>query len=111
VGYFDEAQPDGSWHYFGQGTEGDHDVKNPANSKLMQANCSVLLFTTRELTKAEVRSRGNYKKLFTFKGIFHVVGYTNFVPENGTRKGDKLLRFFLAPVVEQMLIVSRLSSK
>ncbi|HGN2383388.1 TPA: HNH endonuclease, partial [Pseudomonas aeruginosa] len=61
---------------------------------------SVLLFTTREPTAREVAIRGGYGKLFAFRGEFNVVGYEPFTPFDGSRSGDRLWRFRLAPVGE-----------
>jgi 5-methylcytosine-specific restriction protein A len=97
VGYSDEALPDGSWWYFGQGRSGDHMPGNPANRRLAEGLQTVLLFTTREPTAAEVRQRGNYQKLFRFQGMFNVCGHETVSPAEGTRNGDKLLRFLLVP--------------
>lgn len=100
VGYSDEALPDGTWMYFGQGTEGDQDPSGPANSKLASGGRSVLLFTTREPTAKEVAAKGNYAKLFAFRGSYNVSGIDHFVPDAGPRKGDRLLRFRLLPADE-----------
>lgn len=98
AGYSDELLPDGSWWYFGQGLVGDQTLSNPANAKLSSKLMSVLLFSTREPTSKEVLARGGYGKLFAFRGEFNVVGFENFVPTEGARKGDQLWRFRLAPV-------------
>ena len=100
VGYSDEPLPDGSWWYFGQGRTGDHLLENPANRRLAKGLHTVLLFTTREPTAAEVRHRGNYQKLFRFQGMFNACGHETVSPAQGARKGDKLLRFLLLPVGE-----------
>lgn len=106
VGYSDEALPDGTWMYFGQGTEGDQDFANPANSKLASGIRSVLLFTTREPTAKEVAASGNYAKLFVFRGSFNVSGVDHFVPEAGPRRGNRLLRFRLIPADESAGAIS-----
>jgi len=98
VGYSDEPLPDGSWWYFGQGRSGDHSLWNPANRRLAEGLHTVLLFSTREPTAAEVRERGNYQKLFRFRGMFNACGHEIVIPEEGMRKGDKLFRFLLMPV-------------
>lgn len=98
VGYFDEPLLDGSWWYFGQGRSGDHSLENQANRRLAEGLHTILLFTTREPTAAEVRQRGNYQKLFRFQGMFNACGHEAVSPLEGTRKGDKLLRFLLLPV-------------
>ncbi len=102
VGYSDEPLPDGSWWYFGQGRTGDHSPGNPANRRLADGLQTVLLFTTREPTAAEVRERGNYQKLFRFQGMFNACGHEPVVPKEGTRKGDRLLKFLLVPVTGAM---------
>lgn len=98
VGYSDELLPDGSWWYFGQGRAGDHLLENPANRRLAEGLHTVRLFTTREPTAAEVRQRGNYQKMFRFRGMFNACGHETVSPGEGARKGDKLLRFLLLPV-------------
>jgi 5-methylcytosine-specific restriction enzyme A len=99
VGYSDEPLLDGSWWYFGQGRSGDHSLANPANRRLAEGLHTVLLFSTREPTAAEVRERGNYQKLFRFRGMFNACSHETVIPKGGMRKGDKLLRFLLMPVV------------
>ena len=47
--------PDGSWIYFGQGEEGDKDPEKFSGKLLLTGECSVLLFTTRESTAAQVK--------------------------------------------------------
>lgn len=98
AGYFDEASEHGSWYYFGQGQTGDQTFRNAANAKLASGKMSVLLFTTREPTAREVADRGGYGKLFAFKGAFNVAGFEPFVPMEGRRQGDRLIRFHLVPV-------------
>jgi 5-methylcytosine-specific restriction protein A len=106
VGYSDEVLPDGTWMYFGQGTEGDQDLANPANSKLASGTRSVLLFTTREPTTKEVAASGSYAKLFVFRGSFNVSGVDYVVPEAGPRQGNRLLRFRLIPTEESARAIS-----
>ncbi|MDH4609719.1 hypothetical protein E8F12_14325 [Pseudomonas sp. BN102] len=98
AGYSDELLADGSWWYFGQGLVGDQSLTNAANAKISSGKLSVLFFTTREPTAREVAARGGYGKLFSFRGEFNVVGFEPFVPSDGSRKGDRLWRFRLAPV-------------
>lgn len=97
AGYSDQDLADGSWWYFGQGQTGDQELRTAANAKLASGKMSVLLFTTREPTAQEVRARGGYGKLFAFRGEFNVAGFEFFVPTEGRRRGDKLLRFRLVP--------------
>ncbi|TCT82373.1 HNH endonuclease signature motif containing protein [Pseudomonas sp. LP_4_YM] len=101
AGYSDERLSDGTWWYFGQGRTGDQSLSNAANSKLSSGKFSVLLFTTREPTAREVADRGTYGKLFTYCGQFNVSGFDQFVPSNGNRQGDKLLRFRLLPIGDE----------
>lgn len=98
AGYSDERLSDGTWWYFGQGRMADQSLKNTANSKLSSGQFSILLFTTRELTAREVAARGTYRKLFSYCGQFNVSGFEQFVPSEGRRQGDKLLRFRLLPI-------------
>ncbi|WP_126182948.1 HNH endonuclease [Variovorax atrisoli] len=92
----DGQQPDGSWVYVGQGTSGDQRLENSANAKLASFDRSVLLFTTREPNSREIALRG-YGKHYVFRGAFNVAGFEFFSPDSGSRKGDRLLRFFLMP--------------
>lgn len=96
AGYADGQQGDGSWIYVGQGTSGDQRIDNAANAKLAAQQRSVLLFTTREPNSREISQQG-YGKLYVFRGAFNVAGFEFFSPETGSRKGDRLLRFFLVP--------------
>lgn len=98
AGYSDEQLSDGSWWYFGQGRAGDQSLSNAANSKLSSGKYSVLLFTTREPTAREVAARGGYGKLFSYCGQFNVSGFDQFIPNDGSRQGDKLWRFRLLPI-------------
>ena len=95
--YSDEHRDDGSWWYIGQGTTGDQTLKNAANAKMASGEKSILLFSTREPTANEVKSQGGYGKLFRYRGSFNVVDCEEFRPAEGSRKGDKLLRFLLVP--------------
>lgn len=105
IGYSDERLSDGSWWYFGQGRSGDHLLTNPANRRLAAGLHTILLFTTREPTAAEVRQRGNYQKLFSYQGMFNVCSHEEIVPEKGARAGDRLIRFLLNPVGSDASIV------
>lgn len=105
VGYSDQPLENGCWWYFGQGQRGDHAPANAANAKLIAAQQSILLFTTREPTAREVRQRGNYKKLFEFQGLFNVSDYDVIVPEAGARNKDRLLRFLLVPSDSEGLLL------
>lgn len=98
AGYTDEILSNGCWWYFGQGQSGDHSIANPANKKLISGQQSIFLFSTREPNSEEVKRRGNYKKLFSYQGAFNVSGFDYVIPDSGTRKGNKLLRFLLVPV-------------
>lgn len=98
AGYTDEALADGSWWYFGQGKQGDQSLKNAANARLASGNRDVLLFTTREPTAKEVAQQGGYGKLMRFEGRFFVTGYEHFMPVEGPRKGNQLLRFKLVRI-------------
>ena len=100
AGYSDEALADGSWWYFGQGTKGDQDLSNPANSKLASQQRSVLLFTTREPTAREIATQGGYGKLFGYRGLFNIADHEFHVPTTGIRAGNRLIRFLLVPTGE-----------
>lgn len=102
AGYSDEALEDGSWWYFGQGTRGDQVLKNSANSKLASGELSVLLFKTREPTSKEIALQGNYGKFFNYCGLFNVSGHETFIPSEGNRTGDRLIRFRLIPVANSI---------
>ena len=100
AGYSDKEQDDGSWVYFGQGEVGDHDPARYANRVLIEADKTVLLFTTRESTATERSARGNYTKRYKFVGAYQVGCHEDFVPDSGPRKGNRLLKFVLVPVLE-----------
>lgn len=100
AGYFDEPLSDGSWFYFGQGGNGDQDPSNAANSRLASGDRSTLLFTAREPGAKEI-AHGGYGKLFTFQGSFIVADVEVVIPDQGPRKGDRLLRFHLVRTVER----------
>lgn len=100
AGYSDEPLPDGGWWYFGQGTTGDQDLANAANSRLASERYSVLLFTTREPTAKEIAAQQGYGKLFAYRGIYNVAGYEFHTPNLGNRAGERLLRFRLVPAVQ-----------
>lgn len=102
--YSDERLHDGSWWYFGQGSTGDHLLANPANARLADGRHTILLFTTREPTAAEVRERGNYQKLFSFQGMFSVCAHETVTPSSGPRAGNRLIRFLLAPVASDVRV-------
>jgi 5-methylcytosine-specific restriction protein A len=97
AGYSDEAQGDGTWLYIGQGRTGDQSADNTANAKMIVGEKSVLLFSTREPLAREIKSQGHYGKLFMFRGSFNAMGHEFFIPSNGPRKGDRLIRFHLCP--------------
>lgn len=103
AGYSDEQLSDGTWWYFGQGRTGDQSLNNAANSKLSSGKFSVLLFTTREPTAKEVAARGTYGKLFSYRGQFNVLDFDSFVPVDGSRQGDKIWRFRLLPISDEVL--------
>lgn len=94
AGYSDAQLSDGSWWYFGQGTNGDQNLEGAANSRLAGQQLSVLLFTTREPTAKEIAIQG-YGKLFGYRGLFNVAGHEVHVPTSGTRMGDQLIGFRL----------------
>jgi 5-methylcytosine-specific restriction protein A len=96
AGYSDGHQPDGSWLYVGQGRTGDQRLENSANAKLSAGDRSVLLFTTRE-PNAKERALHGHAKFYVFRGAFNVSGFEFFSPNEGSRKGDRLIRFFLFP--------------
>lgn len=97
LGYSDEKHFDGSISYIGQGEKGDQNPLKFANALLTKGERSVLFFFTREPKAEEVRQKGNYRKLYTFEGIFEVASWDFYTPSNGRRQGDKLVRFLLAP--------------
>jgi len=107
AGYADEELEDGGWWYFGQGSTGNHLLTNPANRRLLEGTRSLLLFTTKEPNAAEIRARGNHRKMFSFRGEYNICGYDVVSPKDGTRKGDSLLRFHLIPTQGE---VTRISS-
>ena len=107
VGYQDCPGDSGIWLYFGQGERGDQDPKRYSNRLLTEGKRTVLLFTTRELTAREIRTRagssGKYSKMYHYRGAFRVEAGETFTPSQGRRSGDRLLRFMLVPDVEHEL--------
>ncbi|WP_409416313.1 HNH endonuclease [Flavobacterium sp. PS2] len=102
VSYSDSLQEDGSWIYTGQGGKGDQNPNSFANSLLTNKEKKVLIFSTREPNSKEVRDRGNYKKLYQFEGLFNVISWSIDIPDQGNRKGDKLIKYTLRPIVEEI---------
>jgi 5-methylcytosine-specific restriction protein A len=100
VGYEDGPSGDGIWSYVGQGGAGDQSESAFANKMLIDGTRSVLLFLTREATAAEARKQGNYSKRYEYAGAFHVAGYEIVAPETGPRLGDRLIKFSLAPAID-----------
>ena len=99
VGYADTRLPDGTWLYHGQGERGDQDPGRFSNALLAEGDRTVLLFTTREPTAAEIKERQGWAKVYTFEGNFRVAAWDFVVPIGGTRAGDKLVVFRLAPEI------------
>lgn len=102
IGYADGPAPDGIWHYFGQGGKGDQSEETFANRLLSEGQRTVLLFITREPTAVESRNQGDYAKWYQYVGAFHVVGRDVVIPSTGPRKGNRLVRFSLVPVLDQL---------
>lgn len=98
AGYSDKPVGGGAWEYFGQGEQGDHNLRQQANRLLVAGDRTVLLFTTREPSASEARERGHHKKRYKFVGAFQSDGHEIYIPENGIREGNKLLKFSLLPV-------------
>ena len=97
AGYSDVQNPDGTWDYFGQGSNGDQNPDKAANKILLDGNRSVLLFSTRQPTAAEVKSRGHHRKRYQFEGSYCVQCWEFSSPSTGHRNGDKLLKIRLMP--------------
>ena len=91
AGYTDGANDDGTWTYYGQGEKGDQDPNSPANRLLVSGERSVLLFSTREPTSAQVRARGSWKKQYAFEGEFCVGAWEFYTPSEGRRTGNQLV--------------------
>ena len=98
AGYEDIPADQGGWFYYGQAAAGDQDVRRSANARLASGNSSILLFTSREPTAAEMREGGGWAKRFKYCGIFHLLGWDWVVPSQGLRKGDRLIRFHFVRV-------------
>lgn len=97
AGYQDAPSTHG-WTYFGQGAKGDQTLENPANRRLASGDYSVLLFTAREPSSAEVRANQSYAKLFSYQGEFNILGWEFVTPSTGSRRGDMLVCFDLIRV-------------
>lgn len=107
VSYSDTQQPDGTWIYTGQGETGDQNPDSYANSLLKKENGKkILLFSTREPNAEEVRQRGNHKKQYQFEGVFKVISSYLEIQTEGKRLGDKLVKFILSPINEEVVEVS-----
>lgn len=98
AGYQDERNPDESWYYFGQGGTGDQSASKKANKLLIDAERTVLLFSTREPSAREAQEAGSHSKRYRFEGAFAVVNWEWYIAPAGLRTGDRLLRFHLIPV-------------
>ena len=99
AGYEDKQNSAGTWTYFGQGVSGNQDPNAFANRLLIEGQRVVLLFTTREPTTSEAKAARSHAKRYRFEGRFRVEGWEFFVPQSGQRKGDKLIKFKLLPVM------------
>lgn len=97
AGYGDIKNDDGSFYYIGQGEKGDQNTSKYSNSLLINGDKSILFFSTREPNAEEVRKRGNYRKLYRFEGIYQVASWDFFVPSEGKRINNRLLKFLLVP--------------
>jgi 5-methylcytosine-specific restriction protein A len=96
-GYSDIKNDDGSWSYIGQGGRGDQNPNKIPNRFLTNAERTVLLFSTREPTAGEARTRGNRRKLYKFEGLFEVGSVNIITATGGKRNGDKLVQYNLIP--------------
>lgn len=105
--YHDERKTDGSWVYYGQ-----KKIRSRGNSLLVEANLTVLLFTTREPTAAEVRSRGGYSKLYQYQGPFLVESHNIVDDGDGERLCFKLVsaKNLISPSLEDSFL-GRLKEK
>lgn len=97
AGYYDERKADGSWIYFGQGESGDQDPAKYSNKLLIDGERSVYLFSTKEPTSEQIKFRQDFSKRYRCEGLFNVLTWDIFIPTDGKRAGDKLLRFHLIP--------------
>lgn len=97
AGYSDRKLSDGSWRYIGQGSTGDQSPANYANALLINGNHDVLLFTTREPTTKEFKTRGTRSKLYKFEGLFKVGFWQFVIPDKGKRAGNRLIELHLLP--------------
>lgn len=98
--YSDQMRSDGSWLYYGQGSQGDQNPYSAANSLLSNLDKKILLFTTREVTAKEAKERNHRKKLYRFEGIFKTISWEFEVAREGKRIGDKLVKYLLRPIEE-----------
>jgi 5-methylcytosine-specific restriction protein A len=88
AGYQDEWAPDGTFHYYGQGTRGDQKLSG-SNKILALHQGIVLLFFTWKTKKS-------WKGRQRFLGEFRVLGY-DWIEGIGSRQGNHLLVFSLLP--------------
>lgn len=104
LGYEDREISDGKWEYFGQGTEGNQDPSQMANRMLLNKGSTKLLFSTRQPTSAEIKSRGHERKRYKFEGAYEFESWSYFEPEDGERKCHQLICVTLSPVGEIPLV-------
>ena len=97
AGYEDQLNNDGTCQYIGQGATGDQKPDVFANRKLIEGKCSILLFITKEPRQGLERSLRSWKKKYKFIGEFCVGSWNYFVPTEGPRKGNQLIKFILVP--------------
>jgi 5-methylcytosine-specific restriction protein A len=105
AGYDDSPNDDGTRYYIGQGGEGDQNHDSASNSLLANGERSILFFSTTEPTAKQVRERGNRRKRYKFEGIYEVGSWEYFIPQDGVRMNDKLLRFLLIPASNVFSII------
>ncbi|NBA88903.1 hypothetical protein GVN16_24220 [Emticicia sp. CRIBPO] len=96
-GYVDTKNDDGSWDYTGQGSKGDQKTDKAANAIIINGQKDILIFEARTPKSKEIKERGGRGKLYRFEGIFSLSFYEFYVPKDGIRKNDRLLRFHLTP--------------
>lgn len=97
AGYSDERNPDGSWNYIGQGSEGHQDITKFANTLLTNQERNILLFSTREPNTKEFQQRGSRRKFYRYEGMFDAISWKFITPTTGKRKGHQLIQVLLYP--------------
>jgi len=70
---------------------------------LIDGRRSILLFLTKEKSAnnaIRTNTKKDYRKIYTFVGIFWVGSWSWYIPTSGNRKGNKLIKFILVEAID-----------